>query len=123
MRSELRPPANGTYYGPCNLVGTNDGYCEPLSNGPGALIGYCMGSGPVSTGGFCPGFGVDESAQCVAGDICFSFGLRFRNGGVAQQCFQACDAAASGNNCPANSACYPNDPTSQTTPDPGYCFP
>jgi hypothetical protein len=117
-------PPNGNFYGACDLAtDAGDGFCQPFADGQGGLIGYCMGSGPVQTGGFCPGFGVDASEQCVAGDICYSFGLRLHDGGVANQCFIACDASQPGNPCPGNSACYPNDPTSQTSPDPGICFP
>ncbi|MBS2027768.1 MAG: hypothetical protein JST54_07705 [Deltaproteobacteria bacterium] len=115
-------PQNGNFYGPCNLADAGDGYCQPFGDGQGGLIGYCMGTGSAQNGDPCPGFGVKGSSECAAGEVCYSLGLHYRDGGAANECFTDCDANQP-NQCPGNSACFPYDSHATTSPDPGYCFP
>jgi len=78
-------PPNGSFDGPCNSEGTNDGTCVPI--GDGGEIGVCF-QGGSSDGGCVAGAprGSPSSALCVPGDYCQ---LDFATG-VGDICYTLC---------------------------------
>jgi hypothetical protein len=61
------------FYAPCNVIGTDDGYCIPFSNPPQAPYGLCMAGAPVDAGlpASCTTFG-RAGGLCPVGMFCYT---------------------------------------------------
>jgi hypothetical protein len=61
------------FYGLCNVIGTNDGFCVPFSNPPQADYGLCIAGAPVDAGvpSSCTTFG-RGGGLCPVGMFCYT---------------------------------------------------
>ena len=61
------------FYGLCNVVGTNDGFCVPFSNPPQPDYGLCIAGAPVDAGlpSSCTSFG-RGGGLCPVGMFCYT---------------------------------------------------
>jgi hypothetical protein len=62
------PVSGASYYAPCNVVGTGDGYCIPAES-PLGTVGVCLQGGSLD-GGPCNATRIDGGAYCGVGAIC-----------------------------------------------------
>ncbi|MBS2027813.1 MAG: hypothetical protein JST54_07930 [Deltaproteobacteria bacterium] len=120
-------PSDAGYYGPCTRLDAGDGTCEPIPDADGGIFGLCVGNGSVPVGGACEGFGALGSGGCASDELCLNAAnsTRYPDGGIAQQCYQVCNAAPGSIGAPECLGPVTCDTFGGTEPglNPGICYP